>query len=108
MNSAKTRALKKHQSQQVTSLVINEKLQVNRKYRRALRQEIHYIKRYREDARGARTADSYLEYLYRVQGKIAFVLFVDPENREFLAAKDFLTHAIDDYQFRTIPNWTYL
>ena len=108
LNSAKTRALKKHQSQQVTSLVINEKLQVNRKYRRALRQEIHYIKRYREDARGARTADSYLEYLYRVQGKIAFVLFVDPENREFLAAKDFLTHAIDDYQFRTIPNWTYL
>lgn len=53
-------------------------------------------------------SDDALEYLYRVQGKVAFVLFVEPENREFLAAKDFLTHAIDDYQFRTIPNWTYL
>lgn len=95
LNQAKTKVLQQHQAQRVASVTVNEKLQVNRRYRRDLRQELHYLKLYGEDAKGAKEADSYLSYLHQILGKVSFVLYVDPQNQEFLKAKSFLTQKIE-------------
>ena len=90
LNKAKTKVLGPHQAQKVTAIVVNEKMQVSRAYRRQLRQELHYLKCYGPDAKHARSADSYLSYLNRLLGQIGFVLYVDPANQEFQNAQFFV------------------
>lgn len=88
IRSDKTKVLGKHQAQMVTAIVVNEKMQVSRQYRRKLRQEIYYLKKFRHNAEAAVAADSFDGYLYQLLGKISFVLYVDPDNKEFLEAKE--------------------
>ena len=97
INTNKTKVLGRHQAQMVTAIVVNEKMQVSREYRRKLRQEIYFVKRFRENARDAYAAESYVHYLYQLHGKVTFVLFVDPENKEFLDYRETLEKMIDRY-----------
>lgn len=46
LNEQKTRVQKAHQRQTVTGIVVNEKPQVSRAYRRKLRAEVHYCSKY--------------------------------------------------------------
>lgn len=103
VNGDKTRILGQHQAQKVTAIVVNEKMQVSREYRRNLRQEIHYLKRFKENARDVSCAEDYIHYLFELQGKIAFVLYVDPDNKEFLDARKMITHLIDTYRSNYMP-----
>lgn len=90
INSKKTRVLHPHHAQKVTAIVVNEKMQVNREYRRQLRQELYYLERFGENAAGVLEAGNYWDYLYRLRGRVDFVLYVDPENKEFREAKAML------------------
>ena len=103
MHSSKTRVLGQHQAQKVTAIVVNEKMQVSRQYRRNLRQEIYYFKRFRGQSNGVKQAESYQDYLYQLLGKVTFVLYVDPDNQEFLEAKEMLYAALFDYKYCTMP-----
>lgn len=94
VRSDKTRILGKHQAQKVTAIVVNKKMQVSREYRRTLRQELYYLKRFKEHSEGARNAPSYQTYLYQLLGKVTFVLYVDPGNREFIEARNMLNRAL--------------
>ncbi len=46
LNNNKIHIVHKSSSQKVTGIVVNEKLQVNIKYRNKIRQEIYYIKKF--------------------------------------------------------------
>ena len=97
INGSKTKVLRKNQAQMVTAIVVNEKMQVSRAYRRKLRQEIYYLKRFKETAKDACAAEDYQSYLSQLLGRIAFVLHVDPNNQEFLEANRLIHSMLADY-----------
>ena len=68
VNNKKTKVLHQSSSQRIVGLVVNEKVQVDRNYRRKLRQEFYYLHKYRENSKGAQCEDSFLTYLYKLQG----------------------------------------
>lgn len=103
INSRKTRILGQHQAQKVTAIVVNDKMQVTRDYRRKLRQELHYLRRFGEGARAALEAVTYETYLHQLLGRVTFVLYADPENKEFTEAKAMLEDLIDQVRYGGLP-----
>ena len=103
LHNSKTKVIGQHQAQMVTAIVVNDKMQVPREYRRKLRQEVYYLKRFKEDARDVWKADSYQDYLYQLMGKISFVLYVDPCNKEFLEAKEMLDDILYTRRYDFMP-----
>lgn len=96
LNKKKTRVVSCHQRQEVTGLVVNQKPQVTKEYRRRLRQELYYCERFGlrshleaiHDTRflGAGEA-GILRYWLSLLGKVNYVLHVNPEDSAFLHAK---------------------
>lgn len=105
VNKEKTKVLHRNSSQKVVGLVVNEKIQVCRDYRRALRQELYYLHKYRENSTGAQGENSFLTYLYKLQGKVAFILSIDPENEEFRGERKKLLLLIEEYENKHFNEW---
>lgn len=80
----------KNQTQKVTGLVVNEKVNIDRKYRKRIRQEMYYIKKYgiREHLKflGISNKDRYLNSLI---GRINFVYSIT-NLQEFLAYREYI------------------
>ena len=104
INTKKTRFVHNTCRQAVCSLVVNEKVQVSKDYRRRLRQELYFLYKYgardvilhnqlKEYILGETTLNA--KYLQHLMGKINFVLQIDPQNREFLAEREKLKHYIN-------------
>ena len=79
INKKKIHVIARSRKQSVTGLVVNDKVQVSKKYRDKIRQEVYYIKKFgldshlvRIDYRGER--EEYLDSLY---GRILFVNSID-------------------------------
>lgn len=90
LNEKKTRLMGQGGCQMVTGVVVNEKLQAPRQLRRKLRQEIFYCRRYGirehlkyEAAKCGQDMDA-VRYAAGVEGKIQFVLQINPQDEEFL------------------------
>ena len=103
LHNSKTRVLGQHQAQMVTAIVVNDKMQVPREYRRKLRQEIYYLKQFKENAQDVMKADSYQDYLYQLMGKVSFVLYVDPDNKEFQEAKEMIDDILYTIRYDFMP-----
>ena len=90
VNREKTRVFTRGARQEVTGLVVNEKLQVPGKTRRRLRQEWHYCRMYgvEEHLKQTGLEESPEHYLERLAGRIQYVLSVDPENSVFGRMKE--------------------
>lgn len=94
LNLRKTRLAARHQRQQVTGIVVNKKPQTSREYRRKLRQELYYCKKFgvashlqasKEITARKKDLEAYLQSL---MGRVDFVLQIDPENLFFQGAKE--------------------
>lgn len=94
LNHKKTRILKKNMCQNVTGIVVNEKPQVSREYRRKLRQEIYYCRKYGVESHLSRKyakcnkdfdygRNGKQKYLQRLLGKISYVCLINPTETEF-------------------------
>lgn len=92
LNEKKTQVLTTHSRQVVTGVVVNNKLQVSRAYRRKLRQEVYYCQRYGVQSHLAhinQQLDETIEkeqvhhYVQSLLGKVQFVLQINPEDTEF-------------------------
>lgn len=101
LNEKKTQILRPGQRQVVTGIVVNEKLQVSREYRRKLRAEIYYCKKYGvkghlAHCKGEKTEEKTgcESYLQRMLGKVNYVLMVNPEDKEFRHAEESLKELI--------------
>lgn len=89
LNDKKTVVIKNSTCQKVTGIVVNKKMQVSLKYRKKIRQEIYYIKKFglNEHLNRLNIKDSE-KYLNSLLGRILFVVQVDPNNQEFRNYKD--------------------
>ena len=92
LNEQKTRIQCPGQQQTVPGIVVNEKLSIPADYRRKLRQELYYCRKFgiREHLR--RTGLEIPEDTYRMQllGKVNYVLQVHPDDWDMLGAKKWL------------------
>lgn len=96
LNHKKTRLLRAGQQQLVTGVVVNEKLQVPRSYRRAVRQALYYCQRYgvrSHLAHQLQLPEDIIEdgqvkaYLHTLLGKINFILQIQPQDCEWLQGR---------------------
>lgn len=97
LNEDKIVAAGSGRQQKITGVVVNHRPQADRKYRRMIRQDIHYIGRYGLEEhlqrKGLLTDDKdkkaqLVAELRKLIGRIAFVLQIDPENKEFQSYKE--------------------
>ncbi|MCB7305821.1 reverse transcriptase family protein [Bariatricus massiliensis] len=97
LNEKKTRILKPHVRQTVTGIVVNDRLQTARSYRRQVRSEVYYCTKYGVEAhlrhlgnKGESYGDSrdVMHYLQHLLGKVHFILQASPEDEEFRRAKE--------------------
>ncbi len=84
LNRKKTTFIKNGQRKEVTGIVVNEKLSVSKDYRRKIRSEVYYIKKYGVESHLSRIGNDMdeLKYLMSLFGRINYVLSVSPGNEE--------------------------
>lgn len=92
LNNAKTHVIKKSSNQNVTGITVNEKIQANINYRRKIRQEIYYIKKYglTSHIRKTNIKTDEKTYINSLYGRISFVLSVNSNDKEFLEYKKYI------------------
>lgn len=92
LNNDKIHIVNKSQSQNVTGIIVNEKLQVNAKYRNKIRQEIYYIKKFglKSHLNKCNININELKYLDKLYGRILYVLQINKFDQEFLKYKKFI------------------
>ena len=103
VNRRKTRVIRRGARQEVTGLAVNDRVSVPKDYRRRLRQEWHYARRFGipEHLRrtgaltGARSLRDKAEeeravrnWILRFSGQVSHVLLADPKNTEFLRIRE--------------------
>ena len=92
LNEQKTRIQGPGQQQSVTGIVVNEKLSIPAGYRRKLRQELYYCRKFGIQEHLQKIGLETPEEMYRMQllGKVNYVLQVQPEDRDMLEARKWL------------------
>lgn len=84
LNYKKTKIVKRNKRQAVTGIVVNEGINIPSDYKKQIRQEIYYCKKF-----GVRSHIAHMgfdgneaSYLRKLLGKINYILSVTPDNRE--------------------------
>lgn len=91
LKNRKTVVVPASKRQSVTGIVVNEKLNITKDYRKRVRQEVYYIKKFGLDEHLSRMGISDKErYLLSLKGRVAFVLQTIPRDCEFTEYKNFL------------------
>ena len=100
LNNDKIHIVNKSQSQNVTGIIVNEKLQVNAKYRNKIRQEIYYIKKFglKSHLNKCNININELKYLDKLYGRILYVLQINKFDQELLKYKKFIEELKRQYQ----------
>ncbi len=92
IKDGKTAVVPKSKRQTVTGIVVNEKINLSADYKKKIRQEIYYIRKFGFFAHlqkiGQTDGKGYLQCL---QGRIAYVLHTVPHSAEFRCYKEFLS-----------------
>lgn len=85
LNPEKTRVLGRGSRQLVTGIVVNEKPQITKEYRRRIRQEFYYIEKFglKEHLKAIHYQKSPQEFLASLNGRIGRVLQVNPQDSYF-------------------------
>ena len=95
LNDSKIHIVKNYQSQNVTGLIVNKKIQVSKNYRKKIRQEIYYLKKYGIDSHLEKlNLSNKKQYLQSLQGKILYVLQINNQDKEFINYKDYINNYI--------------
>ena len=88
LKNRKTAIISNTKRQTVTGIVVNEKINLTKEYKKKIRQEMYYIKRFGIDSHlkkiGILEKEQYIDSLL---GRIAFVLQTIPKDDEFLEYK---------------------
>lgn len=82
LNNLKTKVLKKNKRQTVTGIVVNEKRSAGKTYKRALRMEMYFLKKFREDHISKKSKEPF-QYIEVLAGKINWILNVNKIDPEF-------------------------
>lgn len=91
LNYKKTHVIYGNKSQMVTGIVVNEKVQVGKRYRKKIRQEVYYIKKFGLYSHLERfSTDDFYGYLLSLIGKVNYVLMINDKDKEFLEYQKYL------------------
>lgn len=91
IKSRKTAVVKRTKRQIVTGIVVNEKINLTKDYKRSIRQELYYISKYGLDEHIHRlNISDKFSYVHSLMGRVAFVLQTLPNDIEFLNYKNVL------------------
>ena len=92
LNNNKIHVIRKSSRQSVTGIVVNEKVQVSRKYRKDIRQEMYYINKYglKHHLKVKNIKMNHKNYLNKLYGKILYVLQVNNNDKEFIEYKEII------------------
>lgn len=82
INVQKTRVAYQNARQEVTGIVVNDHMQVSKKQRKRIRQQMYYITKYGLDSHLAHIGETRQNYLDHLMGQINFALFVNPKDKE--------------------------
>ena len=94
LKNRKTAVIPATKRQTVTGIVVNEKLNITKEYKKNIRQEMYYIKKFGLDEHlNKRGLTDKYQYLLSLRGRIAFVLQTVPNDREFLEYQKFIAEA---------------
>ena len=113
MNLSKTKIIKQGQRQTALGVVLNEKQQVTKEYRKQIRQEIHYcsehsVKSHLEHMNDERFMlpngdPDYIGYIDNLSGRINFALQINPDDMEMVSYKNSLKSlSIEMYKAKRI------
>ena len=93
LNEQKTRIQRPGQQQTVTGIVVNDKLSIPADYRRKLRQELYYCRKFGILEHMQKIGLEIPEDTYRMQllGKVNYVLQAHPNDRNMLEARKWLS-----------------
>ncbi len=116
LNHRKTKVIKQGQRQTVTGVVVNEKQQLPKNYRKQIRQEIYFCQKYSVKSHILHANLTqyirpngdvyYKEYLHNLYGRINYALQINPTDFELLDYKSTVKSAISklDIVKRKITN----
>ena len=91
LKNRKTVVVPASKRQTVTGIVVNEKLNITKEYKRNIRQEMYYIQKFGMDEHLNKLGISDKRgYLLSLKGRISFVLQTIPNNREFVEYRKIL------------------
>ena len=92
LNEKKTLVKKEGEKMTVTGIVVNDKLNTSKDYRRKIRAEIHFCQKYGVRDHLLRNGNPLhpSRYLDSLLGRINYVLEIDPRNKEFLGYKQYI------------------
>lgn len=91
LNDRKTRLMERHQRQETTGIVVNDRMQAPREIRRRIRQECWYIEQFGLESHLEHRNKVRSNYLRHLLGVVGFVLFINPLDRDALQALRVLT-----------------
>lgn len=93
VNDEKTKVMGRGMRQTVTGVVVNDKMQVPREYRKKIRQEMYYTIKFGIDVSFTKRKDlpewikSPIDYAQHLYGKICHVIQINPYDKEFASYK---------------------
>lgn len=92
LNGQKTRIQRRGRQQTVTGIVVNEKPGISSQYRRKLRQELYYCRKFGIEEHLRKIGLTVSEEAYRMQllGKVTYVLHLSPGDGYFLDCRKWL------------------
>ena len=98
INDEKTHIIKKGNRQTVTGIVVNEKIQISSEYRKEIRKQIYYIKKYGIKSHLKITKNNISEnnYLISLYGKINYVLQINKKDKEFIKYKNYINKLLKE------------
>ena len=95
INRDKIHIVHSSQKQVVTGIVVNQKLNLEKNYKKKIRQELYYIQKFGIDSHLNQIGVlDKVQYLKSLQGRILFVLQIRKNDREFLSYQKFICNII--------------
>ncbi len=80
LNEKKTQVLRNYSRQLVTGVIVNNKLNTPKSYRKKLRQELYYINKYGLDNHLEKINSKDKNYMLKIKGRINYVSLVNKED----------------------------
>lgn len=94
INEEKIRIRKRNQRQEVTGIVVNEKMQLSRKIRKRIRSDMYYIQKYGVESHLEHIGETRKNYLYHMMGVVSYAAFINPYDEKLKKYRLFLKEEI--------------
>lgn len=96
LNNDKTKVMHRNSRQEVTGIVVNQKLQVAKDKRRRIRQEVYYIRKWGLQNHLEKINCDKRNYLRHLLGEMTFMLSLTPQNKLLKEDVGFIRQLLDD------------